>query len=335
LVRGPASGMVVDSSGNRLGVPDPAAGVELSEIPGAVFNAAGDNASYFVTQSDDYRGAWTATADGQVQVVVRNYADDAVDATASTPPITVRAGAVLSLSYSTPAALGAAAVTVDDDGDGAVDRTVAFGGAVEGAAAADVTAPVSKVSVREFKPADGSWQAEVTIAATDEPGGSGVDRIEYALDASDRSGTYTGPLTVPADGNIIVRAIDRAGNVEAPYRVVALDDVANLRDQVTRFLEPHFNEAGYLEHPGDVDWWGLDVPQACRYQLQLIGLQDDYDLALYDADGKLLATSANRGQESEQIVADLPAGHAYLVVSGRDGAADAKSDYRLNVTGLG
>jgi hypothetical protein len=62
----------------------------------------------------------------------------------------------------------------------------------------------------------------VTITAEDH-GGAGIARIEYALDASNTSKVYTGPFEAPARGRVIVRAIDRASNVEAPYARVALD----------------------------------------------------------------------------------------------------------------
>ncbi len=337
LVKGSAYGLVTDADGNRLGAPDTTSGVELDEIPGAVFNGGAGTGSYFVTLDGSYQGSWTATADGQVQLVARDYADDAIDGLASTAPIGVRAGAVLSLLFSRPTALSLLSVGVDDDGDGTVDRMVPFGAPVDGAASSDVTPPVSHVSVENFIDSTGQRLARVTITATDNDGGSGVDRIEYALDASDTSGVYTSPLTVPVTGNIIVRAIDRAGNVEAPYQVVrlALDTEPNSIDGVTKFLSPHVNIPGYLDYAGDVDWWGFDLPVAGRYQFQLVNLPQDYDLAVYDANGTLLKTSATRGTTSEKIVLQMPAGHAYLRVTGYNGAFDPNVPYKLNVTLLG
>src|SRR4029079_16630534 len=110
---------------------------------------------------------------------------------------------------------------VDDNGDGTVDRTITFRPPVAGTAAADLTPPVSQVTLQESFDPSGSQMVTVTIAATDQ-GGSGVDRIEYALDASDTSGVYVAPITVTATGNLIVRAFDGAGNVEAPYQILPL-----------------------------------------------------------------------------------------------------------------
>ncbi len=336
LVKGSAYGLVTDSAGNRLGRPD-SSGVELDEIPGAVFNGATDTGSSFVTLDGSYQGSWTATADGQVQLIVRDYAADVVDGVASTVPIGVHAGAVLSLMFSTPTALSLLTVGVDDDGNGTVDRTVPFGAPVAGPASSDVTPPVSKVNVQNFIDSTGRRMANVTITATDNAGGSGVDRIEYALDASDASGVYTSMLTLPVNGNIIVRAIDRAGNIEAPYQVVRLAQDAEPNDivGVTTFLSPHVNTFGYLDYSGDVDWWGFDLPGAGVYQFQLIGLPQDYDLALYDANGTLLQVSQKRGTASEKIVLQMPAGHAYLAVTGFSGAFDPNVFYRINVTPLG
>jgi hypothetical protein len=337
LVKGSVTGLITDAAGNRLGMPDATSGVELDEIPGAVFNRASGSGSSFVTLDGTYQGSWTATADGEVQFVVRDYADDVIGVVATTVPISVHAGAVLSLGFSRPGDLSLLVVGVDDNGDGTVDRTVSFGAPVTGGASSDLTPPVSKVNVQNFIDSTGRRMANVTMTAADNAGGSGVDRIEYALDATDVSGVYTSMLTVPVDGNIIVRAIDRAGNVEAPYQVVrlALDAEPNAAADVTSFLTPHVNTFGYLDYAGDVDWWGFDLPVAGRYQFQLIGLPLDYDLALYDAGGTLLNVSENRGTMSEKIVMEMPAGRAYLRATGFNGAFDPNVYYRINVTPLG
>jgi hypothetical protein len=336
LFKGTAHGLVTDADGNRLGTPDATSGVELVEIPGAVFNRAGDNASSFVTLDGIYQGSWTANADGQVQLVVRDYAADQIDGVASTAPIAVRAGATLTMTLPRPTDLSLLTVGVDDDGDGAVDRTVPFGEPIGGAAASDVTPPVSHVVVENFIDDTGRRMAHVTMTAADD-GGSGIARIEYALDATNTAGVYAEMLTVPVDGNVIGRAIDRAGNIEAPYQVVrlAVDAEPNDRGDVTSYLTPHVNRPGYLDYAGDNDWWGFNLPTAGRYQFQLIGLPQDYDLALYDGNGTLVQVSERRGTASEKIVVQMPAGRAYLKVIGHDDAFDVNVLYRINVTPLG
>ena len=221
LVKGAQFGLLTDAAGNRLGVPDATSNAALIEIPGAVFNQSTDTASLFVTVDGTYQGSWTATADGEIQLVVRDYADDAIDGAASSPRVTVAAGAVLSLVLDRPTDLATLVLMVDDDGDGTVDRTIPFRPPVTGTPAADHIAPVSQVVLQRSFAANGDEMVTVTLSATDQ-GGSGVDRIEYALDASDTSGVYGAPFTVPAQGNLIVRAFDGAGNVESPYQVLPL-----------------------------------------------------------------------------------------------------------------
>jgi hypothetical protein len=60
----------------------------------------------------------------------------------------------------------------------------------------------------------------VTLSATDNPGGSGVDRTEYRIDGGDWT-TYSGPFAVGSDGQHTVgyRSVDRVGNVEATKTV--------------------------------------------------------------------------------------------------------------------
>ena len=66
-----------------------------------------------------------------------------------------------------------------------------------------------------------SRSARVTITVNDR-GGAGVARIEYGLTPSNTSGAYTKPIELPTVGRITVRAIDRGGNIEAPYPSASL-----------------------------------------------------------------------------------------------------------------
>jgi hypothetical protein len=222
LVHGSVYGLIIDSDGNRLGTPDATSGIELNEIPSASFNQADESGSSFVTRADRYRGSWTTTADGEVRFTVREYGNNTIKAAASTLPIVAHAGAVFSLAFSLPTDLRSLMVAVDEGGDGSVERTIRFRPPIGRAGANDLTPPVSHVTVRNFVDAAGRRMAKVTVTAKDQAGGSGVARIQYALSSTNTSGVYTSPLTLPAEGKIIVRAIDRAGNIEAPYQFVPL-----------------------------------------------------------------------------------------------------------------
>src|SRR5207244_2571261 len=173
LVKGPVYGLVTDAAGKRLGTPDATSEIELNEVPGGVFNRTTDSGSFFVGLDGTYQGSWTATADGQVQLIARDYANNSISSVASAPPISVHSGAVLSLGFSRPTNLGSLVVNVDDDGNGSVDRTVPFGTPAQGTAATDTTPPVSQVTVQNFVNGAGQAMANVTITATDNTGGSG------------------------------------------------------------------------------------------------------------------------------------------------------------------
>ena len=85
----------------------------------------------------------------------------------------------------------------------------------------DTTAPTSTISCDGTSCAPSAYPlpVSVTLAATDDPGGSGVAAIRYTTDGSDPSVTngaiYSAPFTVSATTTVKYRAIDNAGNIEA------------------------------------------------------------------------------------------------------------------------
>ncbi|MFA3873103.1 OmpL47-type beta-barrel domain-containing protein [Streptomyces sp. MMCC 100] len=85
----------------------------------------------------------------------------------------------------------------------------------EGGGGEDTTAPATSAEVGGTQNADGAYvgSATVTLAATDE-GGSGVERIEYAIGADGAWQPYTTPVVVDQVGQHTVRyrAFDKAGN---------------------------------------------------------------------------------------------------------------------------
>ncbi|MEV4047218.1 family 16 glycoside hydrolase [Streptomyces sp. NPDC049744] len=92
----------------------------------------------------------------------------------------------------------------------------------EGGGGEDTTAPATSADVGGTQNADGAYvgSATVSIAATDE-GGSGVERIEYALGADGAWQPYTTPVVVDQVGEHTVRyrAFDKAGNAAEEKRV--------------------------------------------------------------------------------------------------------------------
>ncbi len=92
----------------------------------------------------------------------------------------------------------------------------------EGGGGDDTTAPETAAEVRGTQNADGAYvgSASVVLSATD-AGGSGVDRIEYALGADGAWQPYTAPVVVDTVGEhtLRYRAFDKAGNAAAEKSV--------------------------------------------------------------------------------------------------------------------
>ncbi|MDQ8706287.1 DUF1080 domain-containing protein [Streptomyces sp. LHD-70] len=95
----------------------------------------------------------------------------------------------------------------------------------------DTTAPETSAKVDGTQNADGAYvgQAAVTVSAADESGGSGVEKVEYAVGDAGAWQPYTNPVVVDQVGShkIRYRATDKAGNVAAEkaveFAVVAPD----------------------------------------------------------------------------------------------------------------
>jgi hypothetical protein len=90
----------------------------------------------------------------------------------------------------------------------------------------DRVAPTTTIAIDPAPPA-GTWSnvpVTVTLTAVDNPGGSGVARIDYSLDGSAWT-EYTGPFVVSTDGHHSVSAFatDRRGNAETPGTAVTFD----------------------------------------------------------------------------------------------------------------
>ncbi|MFG2456484.1 OmpL47-type beta-barrel domain-containing protein [Streptomyces sp. NPDC048523] len=87
----------------------------------------------------------------------------------------------------------------------------------------DTTAPTAQAQVTGTQNAQGQYvgSASVALTATDEAGGSGVDRIEYAIGDTGAWQPYTAPVVVDQVGSHTVRyrAVDNAGNVSAEKSV--------------------------------------------------------------------------------------------------------------------
>ncbi|WP_093747990.1 OmpL47-type beta-barrel domain-containing protein [Streptomyces sp. PAN_FS17] len=108
----------------------------------------------------------------------------------------------------------------DKAGNVAAEKNVQF--TVVAAPQPDTTAPVTGVTVEGAKNSSGAYigNAKVTVTATDEQHGSGVDRIEYSIDGGPYL-AYTAPVVVDRAGTHTLgyRATDKAGNTSAARTV--------------------------------------------------------------------------------------------------------------------
>ncbi len=97
------------------------------------------------------------------------------------------------------------------------------------AGAVDTTAPTTTATTTPTAPAASGWFTSavlVNLAATDNSGGSGVDKTEYQIDGGAWT-TYTTAFSVAGDGNHTVnyRSVDKAANTEATKSLALKLDV--------------------------------------------------------------------------------------------------------------
>jgi probable HAF family extracellular repeat protein len=319
--RGPVDGTLVDEQGRQVG-KDPA-GTWVADSPHSDYLAWDDTSSYFAGCAGTFVGRWRAVDAGEIDFLFRAYADDEVVQAAASPPIEVPTGALVSVTFTTPVDLGApVALAVDDDADGDVDRTVTLNEPLQGEAADDLLSPTSTIHLARYV-SRGEPHVKATVAAADE-GGSGVARIDWEADALGLSGIYSGPLDLPACGELYARAIDGAGNVQEEVTIATLDDRPGRLELVDTFLRPRVNREGVLDCGADADWWGLEVAGG-EHEIELSGGGGALVLAVFDADGRLV-----RETLSGELELVLRPGRHYVRVTAAD-PSTARRHYVLHV----
>lgn len=126
---------------------------------------------------------------------------------------------------------------------------------VSGDPVPDTTPPTVTASVTGNRDTAGNYvgSATVNLAATDNAGGSGVDKTEYQLDGGAWT-AYTAPVVVSAVGSHMVhyRATDKAGNVSpegmSSFSVVASQPGDTIAPTVTSEVTGNKDTAGnYLD----------------------------------------------------------------------------------------
>lgn len=120
-------------------------------------------------------------------------------------------------------------------------------------AIADSTPPTTAANVSGTAGNNGWYTSniQITLSATDNPGGSGVARTEYSYDGI-TWGPFTSPVTVYTEGNTMFyyRSTDNAGNMEQP--------VKSLNVRIDKSA-PHTSLQIINGTKGDNDWYVTQV----------------------------------------------------------------------------
>jgi len=200
---------------------------------------------------------------------------------------------------------------------------------VTGDAASDTEPPrtlAGFITVAEGK-------AQVTLSAEDGAEGSGISATYYMLDDQSRSQLYTEPFAVPFGTVVRFLSVDKAGNVEKVQSEVVDDAPNNLRTAEPVSGGAHIRRK--IDPKGDQDWFSFEADGSSTYRMQLLGLPADYDIELYDSDGKKIAAPGRRSKATEKLREKLTAGRYYIRVVGYDGAWHPKLRYQLKLQTLG
>lgn len=325
---GPVRGYVSDGSDGILGKHPDLPSVALQRIPGGFYNSISDWQSFFLNEEGSYDAKLEVIGKGSTKLAVKTYAESQVNGQAIFL-INAPAGANLQVGFSTGQNLGDLQLRLDEDGNGTVDREVAPDSIATGAAASDIEPPETLASFKTVA----KGKAEVTLSAEDGPEGSGFSATYYMLNDQSRSQLYTEPFTVPFGTVVRFLSVDKAGNVERVQSEVVDDAPNNLRTAEPLSDGAHIRRK--INPQGDQDWFSFEADGSSTYRVQLLGLPADYDIELYDSNGKKIAAPGRRSKATEKIRDKLTAGRYYIRVVGHNGAWHPKLRYQLKLQTLG
>jgi pimeloyl-ACP methyl ester carboxylesterase len=186
----------------------------IDAAPGVSYTIFGDVQLYFLRDATTYQSLLRGFDGKPARLRLSRYEDGVVTGKAVFE-LNEQAGTQVALTLSQSSVLSDVRLRVDDDSNGTVDRVVAPRFVVEGATAADTTAPSTSVEVTSRD--DGT--ASVRLNAVD-TGGVGVDATYYAI--TGQSGApqrYTGPFDMRFGQVLEFLSVDRAGNTEELRRM--------------------------------------------------------------------------------------------------------------------
>lgn len=203
---------IIDQFGNRIGMIDEGGTYEVN-IPGAGYYPLDQHISVFLPNDRTYQIFIDGQAVTNGLVRIQEYLNDNLVQTTVYESILMGENSTAIMDFDPNGVDGN--ILVDQDGDGNMDAQVGVGAILDNLQSADTISPQTTISVDGVL-TDGWYVGyiTVTITAEDNPGGVGVDRIEYSFDNGQTIQEYTGPFIIDANIYRLVtaRSIDFAGN---------------------------------------------------------------------------------------------------------------------------
>ena len=204
---------IVSPSGKRVG-KDFETGGFVNEIDGAYYTGS-DTENEFVTiprpENGEYRILRQGTGNGEYRVEAV-YLEEQADGEARESVATVT---------------GVAVTGVEEESSVELEET----GEVVVSSSQDVTAPATE-SLLQGAAGTNDWYTSdvtVTLAATDNEGGSGVEKTEYSLDGGATWAVFTEPIVVTSEGTTMLQyfSTDKAGSKETvKTEIIRIDKTA-------------------------------------------------------------------------------------------------------------
>ncbi|OGE84530.1 MAG: hypothetical protein A3B23_01445 [Candidatus Colwellbacteria bacterium RIFCSPLOWO2_01_FULL_48_10] len=210
-----------DSNNNHTG-PDDNGDTELA-IPGSTYEILGEDKFIYVPDGD-YRVEIKATDTGSFDFIVQELTQSLV-----TKTITYENIAIDDAALTAELDFGATDTTqlqIDEDGDETIDQNISPTSV--DIPTPDTTVPTTTTVISGTAGDNGWYVSDVTlsISATDNSGGVGLDVTEYSRDNGTTWNIYTTPPKPSTDGNhdILYRSRDKAGNIEQPHSASVMID---------------------------------------------------------------------------------------------------------------
>jgi len=204
-----------DENGNHAG---PNANGEIeNQILGAQYDVIEDNKFVFLPSGHTYNIVGQATGLGTFNSRVETIDDGRVTQTAyyNQIPITSTSANVEMIVTDSQTDY---TMKIDQDGDKIFETTTQPSSILDEQDSGDLIKPVTIISISGTQGSDGWYTtlAQISFAASDNDGGSGVLKTEYSLDDGQTWQAYIDAVSMNKQGanKILYKSTDRAGNIE-------------------------------------------------------------------------------------------------------------------------